>query len=511
MNEADRDDESHDAEPRERIAYTLDLATPHTFLTWSLFAANVAVFVAMAVRGASIVNPSSEHLIQWGAYYGPLVTHGQWWRLLTAAFVHIGIVHLLMNMYVLVIIGRFMERLFGHVGFFVLYMLSGLGGSVAGLMWHPAIIAAGASGAIFGLYGGLVGFLLVRRHSIPRETVVGLFKAALFFVVINTAYGLTRQNVDAAAHAGGFVTGVLAGWALALPNRALGRGARLAQSAAVAVIGVAMVAVLTARVPPVDDLIAELKRLDAVERQSVTAYAEALKKLQARSIKPGDFATTVETQVLPPWEQERERISKLKLDDPQRSIADRWVKHMALRAEAWRLIATGVRTDDQQLIKQARDKEAEAAAIARTVTEPDNERSPAAAPPGRPTIRRNDMTAANQPSTESSGTPPRGDAAPRLKVEAYRVAMRACASRNTLKSSQSPDRTAFDLSNATPIDIDVVWFSSDGSPTKHAVLHPGFTMTQATRTGHVWALATMDGKCIAAFNATTEPGIIRLH
>jgi membrane associated rhomboid family serine protease len=83
------------------------------FATWILIAINVAVFVVMGARGVSLENPTPSALVAWGANYGPLVTRGQWWRLLTSMFVHIGVLHLLMNMLVLWSVGPFTERYFG--------------------------------------------------------------------------------------------------------------------------------------------------------------------------------------------------------------------------------------------------------------------------------------------------------------------------------------------------------------------------------------------------------------
>ena len=91
---------------------------------------------------------------------------------MTSTFVHIGLTHLLVNMFALFVIGRFTERLFGNAGFLVFYLLGGIAASLTSLSIHPTIVSAGASGAIFALYGGLIGFLLVRRNAMrmpPRR------------------------------------------------------------------------------------------------------------------------------------------------------------------------------------------------------------------------------------------------------------------------------------------------------------------------------------------------------
>ena len=110
--------------------------TPRAYVTPALVGVNVAVFVLMALSGVGLLSPRPLDLIRWGANFGPLTTHGEWWRLLTATFVHIGALHLLCNMWALWDVGVLMERLVGPAGLLVLYLLAGLAGSVASLSWH---------------------------------------------------------------------------------------------------------------------------------------------------------------------------------------------------------------------------------------------------------------------------------------------------------------------------------------------------------------------------------------
>jgi membrane associated rhomboid family serine protease len=96
-----------------------------------LLAANIAVFVLVAVQERQIVNVDADVLLNWGASYSPDVTQGAWWRLMTAVFLHGGILHLAANMIALAVIGPVTERLFGSRAFVVLYALAGVGGAVA--------------------------------------------------------------------------------------------------------------------------------------------------------------------------------------------------------------------------------------------------------------------------------------------------------------------------------------------------------------------------------------------
>src|SRR5262249_57740502 len=114
-------------------------------VTVFLIALNVLVFLAMVLEGVSVISPTADSVLKWGADYGPLTLRGQWWRMVVSTFLHFGLIHLLFNMFVLFNIGLFMEDLAGRVPFVVLYLVCGLGGSAASLAWHPVIVSAGAS------------------------------------------------------------------------------------------------------------------------------------------------------------------------------------------------------------------------------------------------------------------------------------------------------------------------------------------------------------------------------
>jgi rhomboid protease GluP len=157
--------------------------------TGVLIAMNVVMYAVMVARGVSWISPTAESVLKWGADYGPLTLHGQWWRMITSMFLHFGIIHIAFNMFVLLQIGFFMERLAGRLRFVVLYLVCGAGGSAASLAWHPSIVSAGASGAIFGLYGALLGFLLKHRGSIAPEALAAQKKWALTFIGYNLLYG----------------------------------------------------------------------------------------------------------------------------------------------------------------------------------------------------------------------------------------------------------------------------------------------------------------------------------
>jgi membrane associated rhomboid family serine protease len=213
-------------------------ATPVAFVTPALLAINIAVFLVMVIAGVPIMDPAPAGLIRWGADFGPLVTQGQWWRILTAAFVHVGLLHLAFNMWALLNAGVFVERLFGNTRFFTVYLLSAVGGNLASLVWQPHTVAAGASGAIFGIYGALIAFLVVQHKSIPPAAVASLGRNALAFVGYNILFGLNpASHIDMAAHLGGLLTGLLGGCALAYRAEGAAKTREVKRSLVVALIG----------------------------------------------------------------------------------------------------------------------------------------------------------------------------------------------------------------------------------------------------------------------------------
>ena len=170
---------------------------------------NVGIFILMVLTGVNAMQPASEDLIRWGANYSPLTLGGQPWRLLSSCFLHIGVLHLVFNMYALIQIGPVLEPLLGTRQFTVAYLTAGLLGSVVSLWWHDVVLGAGASGAIFGLYG--VFLALLTTNWLNAETRRELLRSILIFVGFNLMIGL-QSGIDNAAHIGGLLAGLLFGY-----------------------------------------------------------------------------------------------------------------------------------------------------------------------------------------------------------------------------------------------------------------------------------------------------------
>ncbi len=182
-------------------------------VTYALLAINVVVWLAMGIAGGS---EDPDVLLRFGAMFGPLIASGEYWRLFTAMFLHVGLLHLAFNGFGLLIFGRIVEGIYGPVRFALIYILAGLFGSVASYLLNSIAIGAGASGAIFGVLGALAAFYLARREMLGemgRQSLTGLAVIAGF----NLIFGFTQPGIDNWAHMGGLAGGFAIGMALA-PN-----------------------------------------------------------------------------------------------------------------------------------------------------------------------------------------------------------------------------------------------------------------------------------------------------
>jgi membrane associated rhomboid family serine protease len=190
-------------------------------LTHVLFGINVAVFVGMMIEmvlagGSPFQEFSGLELVQWGANVGPFTLSGEWWRLLTCVFVHGGLLHIAFNMWCLWDLGALSESLYGRWTFGVIYLISGLGASLASVAWNPHVMSVGASGAIFGLAGALIAAFKLGEFSVPRAALSGPLRSLMVFVIFNLGFGAISGFTDNAAHVGGLVTGLILGALVAL-------------------------------------------------------------------------------------------------------------------------------------------------------------------------------------------------------------------------------------------------------------------------------------------------------
>jgi rhomboid protease GluP len=147
---------------------------------------------------------------------GPYTLSGQWWRLLSYMFLHGGLMHIAFNMWCLWNLGQLCESLYGRWTYAAIYLLCGLGASLASAAWHPYTPSVGASGAIFGLAGALITALKLGEFSVPRSALSGTLRSLGAFVFYNLVFGFVVPGIDNTAHIGGLVTGLIVGALIAL-------------------------------------------------------------------------------------------------------------------------------------------------------------------------------------------------------------------------------------------------------------------------------------------------------
>lgn len=193
--------------------FSLFIPTEGYFVTPMLVMINIILFALMAISGVHLILPSSESLLLWGANFRPVTIDGEWWRLFTSTFLHIGVFHLLMNMYALIYIGLLLEPYLGTARFITAYVIAGISGSVASIFWNDFTISAGASGAIFGMYGVFVALLTTR--FIEKSARKPLLISIITFVIYNLVNGL-KDGIDNAAHIGGLLSGLIVGYSFYL-------------------------------------------------------------------------------------------------------------------------------------------------------------------------------------------------------------------------------------------------------------------------------------------------------
>jgi len=202
--------------------HPITLARPRTkrpYLLFGIIAANIILFILMELSGGST---DTLTLLRFGAAQSGLIfEQGQYWRLLTPIFLHIGLMHLAFNTGSLIIFASYAERYFGHWRFAVIYILSGAAGSLSMILINPGMVGAGASGSIFGAMGAVLAFMLIKRQNIEGLSagMIAIVIASTFFMGFAAESFGGMPSVAHAAHGGGLVVGFLSGAVLALSLR----------------------------------------------------------------------------------------------------------------------------------------------------------------------------------------------------------------------------------------------------------------------------------------------------
>ncbi|MCB0735703.1 MAG: rhomboid family intramembrane serine protease [Bacteroidetes bacterium] len=304
-------------------------------VTSTIIVLNIIVFILMVVNGVHIMEPSADDLVSWGANYGPLVVEGDYWRLLTCCFVHIGIVHLLFNMYALFYIGLILEEIIGSARFAVAYLVTGIGASAVSFAMHNNLVSAGASGAIFGMYGLFLALLLFK--SLSTQMVKAFLTSILVFVGYNLVYGL-KDGVDNAAHIGGLVTGFVLGLAWIGRSYEAFRGkprAALFSAIAVVILASSFIVVSNGEAE-VDEFAVAVEEFAELETDAMYLYH------MTDQVREDSLKTFIESTGIPKWVEAKkvlESVDTTELNPQQLQLRSKLIEYVSLRERSYRILS----------------------------------------------------------------------------------------------------------------------------------------------------------------------------
>lgn len=188
--------------------YFFLIPTKEFYIIPILINLNLIIYLLMVFFGLGFISFDTDDLFRLGGVEKDAVLDGDWWRLFTAMFLHGGLMHILSNLFTLFFIGIFTESIIGAKRFITVYILSGLGCSLASIYWHDNTVSVGASGAIFGLFGVMIALILLKAFS--KKIDLGFLIMSSIFIGYNLLIGLFT-NSDNAGHLGGLFTGFIIG------------------------------------------------------------------------------------------------------------------------------------------------------------------------------------------------------------------------------------------------------------------------------------------------------------
>ena len=356
---------------RRELNAALRQRQPHATGTWLLVAVNVAIYIAMVIEAGRIGTFPTRLLIAWGALFAPRVADGEWWRLFTATFLHVHVLHIAFNMIALCMVGPVVERLVGIRTFLIFYVASGLAGAALSLWFHPLTTAAGASGSIIGLYGVLLAMTFERHPTTPltldeqapfvsRLLLHGHLQDAVGIIASTLIFGWFDPRADNAAHTGGFVAGFLFGWAGG--RRIEWRLPTMRVSAAAAAIAIGCCAVGLATQREVTDVRPALLAAFSVDSQALSRYSGLVKSRMA----PETIRRTIEEEIAPAFSRERAKLDSLGRVPPEqeRTLADLRL-YLSLREAYWRQRAAAIGRSDDATVRQLDDADRSADEVMR--------------------------------------------------------------------------------------------------------------------------------------------------
>ena len=337
-------------------------------VTRALVVANALIFALLALLCMNPMQIPSDLLIRMGGNFAPLVQKDEPWRLFTALFLHGGLLHVGLNMWALHQAGQVVERLYGRAGFAVLYLVAGLLGNLASLWWKPGPVSVGASGAIFGVYGALLAYLVLQRGSVPNEIFREMRAGTLGFIGYSLFAGFSIPGIDNAAHLGGLLCGLVMGAALAQPvvapepvswrsPRALGG---VALSIALGA-GLWWSAPQSVRRFEVDSAYTQaLQRFSVDEQELLREQAALLEALRQKRLSDSAALDKLEHDLIPRWERAITQLGWRQVPAGQEMQRDELVHYAQTRRDALQAMVQGFETRQPLWFERSRSLQLQA-------------------------------------------------------------------------------------------------------------------------------------------------------
>lgn len=305
-------------------------------VTFILIAINLLVYAVMVLRGVNYINPAVKDIINWGGNVKFNVTGGEWWRLITALFVHIGIFPLLVNTWGLYFIGLVVEPILGKLKFLIAYLCTGVVAGVVSILWAQEGVTAGASGAVLGMYGVLLAFATTAYINKKFPAVWAVCTTA--YVVLTVFLNLQGAS-DNAADIGGFVAGIGVGYLFYFfhfkKNLARAGGARISIEV---MLLTGFLAFFYIKKNARDDSLQfekEVMKLNQIELKAMTQMQQLQSKTNTEA------AQVLRDSALPQWRHFQKEIIKTdayRLDDQFKHKRELLSKYAELRVRQTELI-----------------------------------------------------------------------------------------------------------------------------------------------------------------------------
>lgn len=295
---------------KKALKQTIELLKPSKdyLFTPIIVYLNVLIFLLMAISGVHPLEPSVESLIAWGGNLREITLNGQPWRLLTNVFLHGGIFHLLLNMYALLHIGGLLESKFGKSRYLFTYIATGIFASIASISFNDNIVSIGASGAIFGMYGLFLSFLILKVLDIPKESRNNLISSILFFIGYNLFYGFTKEGIDNAAHIGGLMSGFVIGFVY-FPSFKQPKYSKFIASGLCVILIVSVFIMPKVYVSKIGEFQTAMKEFSVIEEKALWMYREDLSYIPEDKIQ--HYYDKLRNEGIDLWQDNLDLLSNL--------------------------------------------------------------------------------------------------------------------------------------------------------------------------------------------------------